>query len=144
MNYANAFSKLGRWALGQRVVHDLVVHPIMALTNYSNWSVKLHDYHAFTTLTPSGGGLVGITGATPDVERVFARLGIEPEHYHTDGMLCYGLGDLAPQCERCGGSGYITVPGVGRGEAPYHVPCPDCRPKRRGWSAPSGGPDAGR
>jgi hypothetical protein len=29
-----------RWA----IIHDVIAHPIMALTLYSTWSVRLHDY----------------------------------------------------------------------------------------------------
>jgi len=134
--YSNAFAKLGRWALGQRAVHDLVIHPLMALTNYSNWSVKLHDYHAFTTLTETGGGLVGITGATADVEKVFERLGIDPEHCHTDGLLCYGLGDTGSrekmECPSCQGRGEWWEHRGGRGGVyTVRVTCPECYGKGR-------------
>ena len=94
MNYGQVMSALGRWAAGNRMLHDLVVHPLMALTNYHPALLKLHDYHAFAAAHPTKDRLVGVTGPQCVYEETLAELarrGGEVVHNHSDGLLCFGI-----------------------------------------------------
>lgn len=136
-SYSDVFGKLGRWAIGQRAVHDLIIHPLMALTGYADWTVRLHDYHAFVSLKEEPGRL-GITGPKEEVEAAIAALGIPDErvlHFHSDGALCFGIVDTNPpevrrrsNCKRCNGT--RRIPKWERGDDRHYrqtwVRCPDC------------------
>ena len=56
-----------RESLGWALLHDAVAHPLMALTLYSHWALRFHDYtstHAWPRATPetsAGTGAVIIT-----------------------------------------------------------------------------------
>lgn len=58
--YTETFGRLAHWMIGQRAFHDSVIHPLMAVSGYADWVVKLHDYHAFKTSKPEDENLVGV------------------------------------------------------------------------------------
>jgi hypothetical protein len=101
--YRDTVAHFTRWAFGQRMVHDLVVHPLMALTRYSDWSLKLHDYHSFAAMKPGDKRTIGIMGHVEDVQAAFVALGVEIENAHTDGVICCGTGkpNSIPRKRRC-------------------------------------------
>ena len=124
-SYTAMFSRLAKWTLGHRTIHDLVLHPLMAITGYADWTVRLHDFQAFKTSKPEDDDLLGVTGSMAVVEKAIAIIGGNLRHYHRDGMLCFGIIDTNTplpkpgskkddgitkliSCPRCNGTCFIN------------------------------------
>jgi len=134
--YGETVSRFARWAIGQRIVHDIIIHPLMAITSYSDWALKLHDYHSFATMKPVKHGVIGIMGRVEDVEAAFDGLGMSIQHMHTDGAVCCGISRERPRrgipvCGTCAGRGGWYAPRLSDDFGPARwVRCPKCHGER--------------
>jgi hypothetical protein len=39
-SHCRKFKEIKRWA----IIHDIIAHPLMAITGYSSWTVKFHNW----------------------------------------------------------------------------------------------------